>query len=259
MRSPSQSVRAAGAELLTFGDEILFAFLCVHGAQHSWNRLKWLADLGALIASRNPNEIERLYRSAVELGAGRTPAVGLLLCRRLFAVPLAPRLLQLTRDRFTAFIETVALRAINDRRQASTGVLSRFREMCSHLLLAPGAAFMRAQARVLWNMPLERARFGAAPFGLTFHLLRDSALDRSAGETFERPHGWVVLSGGGRLMPRTARLRALSPSQRRVLAEAMLMLTLAFLAVALLPFERLPDLSLGTLLCRSHRGFANKP
>ena len=172
--SPSQAVRAAGAELRTFDDEILFAYVCVHGAQHAWARLKWLADLAALLAVRGPAEVERLYRRAVDLGAGRTPAVALLLCWRLFGVPLSPPLLaELRRDRFVRLIEAIALGSINDPGEMSEALVSPpvGLRWCS-LFLVPGPAYVRAQARVIWNIPFERARFGGPPFALAFHLLR---------------------------------------------------------------------------------------
>ena len=39
--------------LRTFGEDDLFAYLCAHGAFHCWFRLKWLADIGALL-TRQP-------------------------------------------------------------------------------------------------------------------------------------------------------------------------------------------------------------
>ena len=42
---------AGAAGLRTLGEEDLFAYLCMHGALHWWNRLKWLADVNALLAA----------------------------------------------------------------------------------------------------------------------------------------------------------------------------------------------------------------
>jgi hypothetical protein len=55
------SIMAASREVLltdtmglhTLGNEDLFAYLCMHGALHWWNRLKWLADVNALLAGQN--------------------------------------------------------------------------------------------------------------------------------------------------------------------------------------------------------------
>jgi hypothetical protein len=88
-RSPAQTVRLSQAlALRTLAGEELFAYLCVHGASHAWSRLKWLADLGALLAARDDAGRTALYRRALELGAGRCPASALLLCEALLGVPL---------------------------------------------------------------------------------------------------------------------------------------------------------------------------
>jgi Uncharacterised nucleotidyltransferase len=79
---------AGGAGLRTMGEEDLFAYLCMHGALHWWNRLKWLADVNALIASVQEDEVVRLVRAAEARGAGRAAAQALVLCQRLFQTPL---------------------------------------------------------------------------------------------------------------------------------------------------------------------------
>ena len=71
--------------LRTLGEEDLFAYLCMHGALHWWNRLKWLADVNALLASTPEDGVERLVRAAEARGAGRAAAQALLLCQRLLA------------------------------------------------------------------------------------------------------------------------------------------------------------------------------
>jgi hypothetical protein len=79
--------------LRTLGEEDLFTYLCMHGALHWWNRLKWLADVNALVASQRQDDVECLVRAAEARGAGRAAAQALLLCRRLLATPLPDRLI----------------------------------------------------------------------------------------------------------------------------------------------------------------------
>jgi hypothetical protein len=57
--------------LRTLGEEDLFAYLCMHGALHWWYRLKWLADINAILAARPPEGVERLVRDADVRRAGR--------------------------------------------------------------------------------------------------------------------------------------------------------------------------------------------
>jgi hypothetical protein len=83
--SPQQSVEVApGVVLPTFATEELFAYLCVHGASSAWFRLKWVADLAALLNDAGPGEIERLYERSQQLGAGRAAAQALLLAAATF-------------------------------------------------------------------------------------------------------------------------------------------------------------------------------
>ena len=93
VRSPRQHVAVAGgARLPTLAADELFAYLCVHGGAHAWSRLKWIADLAALIALAEGAEIARLYARSQELGAGRSAAQALLLCADLFDRDLPPDL-----------------------------------------------------------------------------------------------------------------------------------------------------------------------
>ena len=78
------------AGLRTLGEEDLFAYLCMHGAFHWWNRLKWLADVNALLVSTPEDDVERLVCAAEARGAGRAAAQALLLCRRLLGTPRSP-------------------------------------------------------------------------------------------------------------------------------------------------------------------------
>lgn len=112
--SPRQGVEiGSGIRLATLGTEEVFAYLCVHGATHGWSRVKWIADVAALLAGRDPAEVVRLHRHAVELGAGRATAQALLLCSDLFGLALDPALeRELRDDRAVRQLARVAMRAM---------------------------------------------------------------------------------------------------------------------------------------------------
>ena len=66
----SRVVPLAGTRgLRTLGEEDLFAYLCMHGALHWWHRLKWLADINALLAPQE-SDVERLIGAAKAGGRG---------------------------------------------------------------------------------------------------------------------------------------------------------------------------------------------
>jgi len=93
VRAESQIVPITGTMgLRTLAKEDLFAYICMHGALHFWNRLKWLADINAFLASMPNDAVESLFRAAEARGAGRAAAQALLLCRMLFQTPLPPLL-----------------------------------------------------------------------------------------------------------------------------------------------------------------------
>jgi hypothetical protein len=108
-------VPLAGANgLRTLGQEDLFAYLCMHGALHWWNRLKWLADVNALLATSPQDRVEHLIRCAEAKGAGRAAALALLLCRRLLGMPLPTSLVATLADNATVrWLETTALNALS--------------------------------------------------------------------------------------------------------------------------------------------------
>ena len=141
------------------GDE-LFAYLCVHGASSAWFRLKWIADVGALIGGCPPEEIERLYRVSQALGAGRAPAQALLLCERLFATPLPPALAaELRSDRVNRWLLAVALRKLAGRTLTAELNQKWLGTGTIHLMqfaLLPGLKFKYAELRRQLVNPLDR-------------------------------------------------------------------------------------------------------
>jgi hypothetical protein len=80
---------APGAAVPTLATDALFAYICNHGAAHLWARLRWVADVAALLA-REPDGGDRLWHGAVGRRQGRAAASAILLARRYFATPLPP-------------------------------------------------------------------------------------------------------------------------------------------------------------------------
>ena len=150
--SPRQEVAIGpGLSLPTLAPDTLFAYLCVHGATHAWSRLKWLADVAALLSRSDPAGMESLYRRARELGAGRSAAQALLLCRDLLGTPVPDALdRELRRSRANRFLARTALRAMLsgggaaelDERALGTAPIH-----LSHFLLVPGWRFKAGELR----------------------------------------------------------------------------------------------------------------
>ncbi|WP_166038193.1 nucleotidyltransferase family protein [Sphingosinicella sp. YJ22] len=119
--SPRQKVRVAeGIVLPTLRLEELFAYLAVHGASSAWFRLKWIADLAALLEGCTPEEIAALYRRSQELGGGRAAALAVLLLDTLFATPLPPALVaELRGERANRRLVAAAMRSMSGRAAAT--------------------------------------------------------------------------------------------------------------------------------------------
>jgi hypothetical protein len=139
-----------GISIRTLAPDDLFAYLCVHGAQHAWSRLKWLADLNALV-SANGTDIAALYRHAQRIGAGICAAQALLLCHRLLDLTLPAGLLgEIERDRRSAKLVDIALRTMADpHAEAETprGFVGKLRVTRAQFLLGRGLTFFATEWR----------------------------------------------------------------------------------------------------------------
>jgi hypothetical protein len=159
VHSPRQIVRLGpGIALPTLRKDELFSYLCVHGATHGWSRLKWLADVGALLGSDDGAEIARLYRRSVELGAGRCTAQALLLCRRLFDMALPDGLEdELRRDGRARYLVRAALDTMTrggpgvELEEMMFGTISLH---LSHLFLGRGWRYKAAELRRKFAPPI---------------------------------------------------------------------------------------------------------
>lgn len=144
--SPQQYVDVGnGISLPTLADEELFAYLTVHGASSAWFRLKWITDLAALLHRRG-GEVERLYRRAVELGAGRAPAQALLLADSLYgSLARHPRLSrELAQPAPNRLLFRAALHQLSGEREPVEPTRRRLGTLTIHwtqLLLQSGAMF----------------------------------------------------------------------------------------------------------------------
>lgn len=152
IHSPVQRVELGqGMSLPTLEMDELFTYLCVHGATHGWSRLKWPADLAALLKSDDGGEVERLYRRSLELGAGRCSGQALLLCSFLFETPLPAGLQAELREdraiRYLAGVATGAMAAGSAISEPDDRLLGTLAIHISHLRLAPGWSYKAAELR----------------------------------------------------------------------------------------------------------------
>ena len=173
--SATQSVTLAdGTSVVTLAPDDLFAYLCVHGAQHAWSRLKWLADLNALISAA-PADTVRLYRHAQAIGAGFCAGQALLLCDRLFSRSLPAALANdIEGSARLGRLLTVALKTMTDKyaeAAAARGLAGTMRVAAAQFLLGRGWSFFATQCRVeatrvldVVDLPLPPSLYFLYPF-----------------------------------------------------------------------------------------------
>jgi len=77
-----------GREVLNLASEDLLIMLCVHGANHCWERLAWICDLAELIRAQPNLDWQRLLDDARASGGERMVLLGLLLARDLLGAVL---------------------------------------------------------------------------------------------------------------------------------------------------------------------------
>ena len=146
----------------------------MHGALHSWSRLKWLADLNALIAPRNAAEIARLYRHAESKAAGLCAAQALVLCATILGRPLPPDLSAQLRDsRRVRYLVGVALTAMAAPVEGRASLAAVTRNVLVPFLLGRGWRFFVGQFRAVSVGVVDVIRLPLpAPLHFLYPLLR---------------------------------------------------------------------------------------
>lgn len=138
-----------GQWLRAFQREDLFVYLCVHAATSLWDRLKWLADLRALLAGIDEVEIAQWQEHSASLGTERCTALGLVLCHRLWGQPIPQDILNLARSApWLADLERASLLRLRSGERGHTSIANsldrgRLRE------LRTDSAYRKAQWREL--------------------------------------------------------------------------------------------------------------
>jgi len=90
-----QVISLAGASVLNLAPEVLLLMLCVHGAKHRWEQLKWISDIAELVdANRKKIDWQRLTGQARAQGGERMLLLGLFLAYDLLGAELPQETLQ---------------------------------------------------------------------------------------------------------------------------------------------------------------------
>ncbi|WP_086736890.1 nucleotidyltransferase family protein [Erythrobacter colymbi] len=164
-------VPAPGRPVRVLGEEVLFVYLCTHGAAHGWARLKWLADVAALLHGSTDGGTV-LWAAACRAGAGVAAGSAILLAQELFGLAPPPGFVPPRGLRIAAvlWIARRIIRAGEGARELETTPWRGWAEMLAKLLVAAGwrarlAVFRRLAlaGEDIAQVPLPRGLFWLYP------------------------------------------------------------------------------------------------
>lgn len=138
------SVSIDGRDIPALSPEDELVLICVHGAKHFWERLMWIADVAALISSRQPPDWDRAIGVAHEVGGERILRLGLRLASDVLGTELPVQVEANVRsDRAVSKLAAQIESCLASREPRSIGILQRaaFRVRMRGGLLA-GAAYL---------------------------------------------------------------------------------------------------------------------
>lgn len=169
-----ESVRVGDATVPTLPRSMLPLYLCVHGAGHAWERLRWLVDFAASVKSRDG--VDAALRHAEAAGLETPMLHALALAQDWLALPVADAPLARARasiplrrlDRLLAHLYAGAAWHALPERGTRAG-LARYSlwQRLYRLSLKPDWTYRFAQARREWFTPTDWQTF-AVPDALFF-------------------------------------------------------------------------------------------
>jgi hypothetical protein len=190
VHSPSQTAVAGTLGFRTLAREELFAYLCVHGAMHGWARLKWLADLAALVSGESDEALAALIDRSRELGVGAAPDQALALASDLLLFEPGPQTTASIRyGAAERWLATAAIRAVSGIQEPATDRFAGMTVFTSQFIVCGGWRGAWRQFAYRTISIQDRVRLPLPPaLGFLYPLLRLPLwLWRRLGELWQAP------------------------------------------------------------------------
>lgn len=141
----------AGEDILSLPDTDLMIYLCLHGSSHSWMRLKWLADIAALIPQLQ--DLPGIIETARARHLIRPISVALILCREMMGWNMPDSIAdRLSYDKGTRRMVRASKRTLLGGNGGTTPYEVRFgttRLRLGRMWLKPGLRFQTAELRCI--------------------------------------------------------------------------------------------------------------
>ena len=146
--------------LRSLPEDLLFSYLCLHGSAHCWFRLKWLADLGALLSQQPTGGIERLYAAAKKQGAGPAASQALLLLDQVLRASIPKHLIaSACSNRRTRVLNKIAVAELSSDVEPGESISSIVRRMIALLFLGSGLRYWLNELRNSLVSPIDVLHF----------------------------------------------------------------------------------------------------
>lgn len=132
-------VLAPGRSVRVLDDAAQFLYLATHGAAHGWARIKWLADVAALL-HRSPDGGARLWAHAAGAGGQIAAGSAVILAQELFGLAPPPGFVRPRGVRIAGvlWLARRIMRAGEGARELETTPWRGWAEMLAKLLVAAG-------------------------------------------------------------------------------------------------------------------------
>jgi len=166
---------ARGLSLPRLPPNVQFIYLCAHGAYHGWFRLKWLADIGALLSQLSAADIATLRRDAKVAGITRCVDQALLLSARLLGTGLPDSLIsELEADWQIRLLADLAIRIMIAGGEIGDPASQMKRELLSgpsRWLMGDGFGYVATEFRRLLTNPRDLLTSDVPDWLLRFSLV----------------------------------------------------------------------------------------
>jgi len=139
-----------GVDVPALAPDAAELYMCCHGSEHAWARLKWLADLNAALA-KAPDRAAQLYATSRKLRRQRLIGPGLWLVNRIYGGVLPSAVaLDMAGDWRMRFLAQTALNALvgnDDGAELEETPLGTTRKNLSHYLVTNDPRHWLAEAK----------------------------------------------------------------------------------------------------------------
>ena len=153
MMANRQQLSIAGTQITSLSDEDTFLYLCLHGANHGWYRLKWLCDVAQFLHREPAINWQAWVENVLALVLYRPVAQALLLAHHLFDAPLPPATRPLTTEAQIVpqlVAHSIQLLMQSEEELFTVGRLNRLRNMPYRMKLKADLRYWRTDFTQIW-------------------------------------------------------------------------------------------------------------